>query len=180
MIRRVRWWDLASSVGRRADWTCGVRMVRLASGRFVVEDVNRGRWNPADRDELILATARRDGHVIAIGFEEDPGQAGKSQSAALARLLAGYAVHFVRPTGDKATRATPCASQWGQGNILVLKRPWTRDFLAELASFPRGRHDDQVDAFAGAFNFLARSHRGSADPVGVGRRPGVRPLIGAR
>ena len=32
---------------------------------------------------------------------------------------------------------------------------WIEPFLAELIAFPGGQHDDQVDAFADAFNDLA-------------------------
>jgi predicted phage terminase large subunit-like protein len=32
--------------------------------------------------------------------------------------------------------------------------PWLRDFLTELAAFPKGSHDDQVDAFTQGISYL--------------------------
>jgi hypothetical protein len=43
------------------------------------------------------------------------------------------------------------ASQCNVGNLAVVRAPWTRAFLEELADFPGGAHDDQVDALARAF-----------------------------
>jgi len=32
--------------------------------------------------------------------------------------------------------------------------PWLKDFERELAAFPNGRHDDQVDALSQALHYL--------------------------
>jgi hypothetical protein len=37
----------------------------------------------------------------------------------------------------------------------VLRAPWNRDLLDELESAPFGKQDDQMDALASAFNYLA-------------------------
>jgi hypothetical protein len=37
--------------------------------------------------------------------------------------------------------------------------PWVEDFIRQLAQFPRGRNDDDVDACTQALNVLARSER---------------------
>ena len=49
----------------------------------------------------------------------------------------------------------PAASQVEVGNIGVLDRPsWTPALLDELAGFPVGAKDDQVDALSRAFSML--------------------------
>lgn len=40
--------------------------------------------------------------------------------------------------------------------------------MEELELFPGGLHDDQVDAFSGAFNTLARTPMLEAIPIAVG------------
>lgn len=153
--QRVRCWDLAASGDASADFTCGVRMARAANGLFYLEDVVRGRWTPHARDQVILQTAQIDGPQVAVWLEEEPGSAGKSQSAALIRMLAGFAVRVERPTGDKPTRAAPLAAQLEAGNVRLVRGAWCAPFIDEALEFPVGRHDDQIDAVSLAFNKLA-------------------------
>ncbi len=41
------------------------------------------------------------------------------------------------------------------GDIFVLRGNWIGEFLDELAAFPHGSHDDQVDALSAAYGYLA-------------------------
>lgn len=48
---------------------------------------------------------------------------------------------------DKAVRAQSIRGRMAMNGLMVPKSaPWLNDFKAELASFPAGKHDDQVDA----------------------------------
>jgi predicted phage terminase large subunit-like protein len=40
------------------------------------------------------------------------------------------------------------------GNVKIVSGSWNNEFLSELEGFPERKHDDQVDAFAGAFSAL--------------------------
>lgn len=154
----VRAWDLAATKKMGTadpDWTVGVKAMRTASGRYVVLDVVRKRGGPEEVEQLILATAKADGRKVQISLPQDPGQAGKSQVANLGKQLAGYRVMATPETGDKATRAAPAAAQVNLGNVDMVRASWNAPFRAELAAFPGGTHDDQVDAFARAFSVIA-------------------------
>jgi predicted phage terminase large subunit-like protein len=158
VVERVRCWDLAATEqtgGRDPDWTVGLMMARMESGGYLVEDVVRFRGSPAEVERRLVETAARDGLDVAIGMSEDPGQAGKSQRAYLSGKLAGYVVRWARETGSKETRAMPWASQVESGNVWVLDRVWTGVFVRELAMFPFGSKDDQVDAGSRAFAEVA-------------------------
>ena len=148
-VQRVRYWDLAATID--GDYTCGVLMSRTQDGTFCIEDVRRGRWEPTQRDALILQTAKIDGYDVQVVLEQEPGSAGKSVTDYLTRRLAGYNVVFDRPTGPKEVRAQPLASQCGIGNLLLVAADWNEAFVDELSVFPNGLHDDQVDASCGAF-----------------------------
>ncbi|HTH99104.1 MAG TPA: phage terminase large subunit [Stellaceae bacterium] len=157
----VRAWDLAATaqVGTSdPDWTAGVKLGRLPDGRFVVIDVVRFRGGPLDVAEAIFNTARQDGTAVQIGLPQDPGQAGKQQITFLTTQLAGYRVMSSPETGSKETRAMPVAAQVEAGLIAMLDRPqWTGPFRDELASFPAGAKDDQVDALSRAFSMLVEA-----------------------
>jgi predicted phage terminase large subunit-like protein len=165
----VRAWDLAATgdTGRNdPDWTVGVKLSREDTGRYIVRDVSRIRGTPHQVEELILATAQRDGPKVIVAIPEDPGQAGKSQMSYLTRQLAGFHVIGARETGSKSTRAMPLASQVEAGNIAIVRADWNRIFLDELSDFPLGRKDDQVDALVRAFTTLTTRPR-SPGPIAV-------------
>ena len=45
-------------------------------------------------------------------------------------------------------------SQVNVGNLTIVEVLWNTQFLLELSSFPRGKHDDQVDTLSRVFNAL--------------------------
>ena len=51
------------------------------------------------------------------------------------------------PEGDKWMRMEAQTPRFEAGHVLLPEEaPWLADFLDELLTFPRGRHDDQVDS----------------------------------
>lgn len=160
----VRGWDLAATEDG-GDWTVGALIGMLPDGfsaaipvdgkrpRFIVADVVRGQWS-ADRVRAeMVAAAQRDPAGTRVALPQDPGQAGKDQVQQLKRLLAGYDV-VARPVqGAKELRAAGLSAMQRDGQIaLVVDDLWNGPLVAELEGFPRGSHDDQVDALAEAYN----------------------------
>lgn len=158
--RKVRAWDIGATRGA-GDFTAGVKVSRSAEGVFYVEIVARDQVGPAELERMILTTASADGAGCTIRLPQDPGAAGKAYTATLVRLLAGYPVKVVAPTGDKFTRALPAAAQAEAGNVRLVRGPWNEAFLNELCTFPSGTNDDQVDGFADAISELALAPPGS-------------------
>ena len=53
----------------------------------------------------------------------------------------------IKPEGSKMDRMAAQSAKIEAGHVLLPEdAPWLADFLNELLSFPRGRHDDQVDS----------------------------------
>lgn len=155
--RRVRAWDFAATEvkpGKRPDWTVGLRAA-LAGDVFYIEDVIRGQWKSSKVEDTLTNTASQDGTAVTVRMPEDPGAAGKADAATKVKLLKGYDVKTVRPTGEKSVRARPTSAQAEAGNIKLLRGPWNDAFLDEVCTFPASTNDDQVDAFADAINELA-------------------------
>jgi len=149
---RVRAWDKAATPGG-GDWTAGVRLSKTSEGIYYIEDVCRGQWNTADRDRMIRFTAEFvDGEKVKIYGEQEPGSAGVSDAAAFVRLLSGFAVKTERASGSKEIRADGFSAQVNAGNVRLIRGDWNKDFVEEMRQFPRGKHDDQVDAASLAFN----------------------------
>ena len=123
----------------------------------MARDVVRLRAGPHEVSETIVATAARDGSAVVIGLPQDPGQAGKQQVAWLTSRLVGHHVVASPETGSKVTRAAPVAALVEAGRLSMLRAAWNAAFTAELADFPHGRKDDQVDALARAYSLLAEA-----------------------
>lgn len=152
-LRTCRGWDLAATI--KGDYTAGVKVGVDSAGIYYVLDAKRGQWTPDDRNALMRQTASLDGTGCKIRLAQDPGQAGVDQVQSLTRMFAGYSVRSERVSGSKEVRADGFAAQVNAGNVRIVKGDWNQDFTEELRQFPRGKHDDLVDAAADAFNELA-------------------------
>lgn len=155
IIKRVRAWDFAATKDG-GDYTAGVLMGEGNDGRYYILDVVRGQYSSLEVESVLKATASRDGYDVEIHLPQDPGAAGKAQAQRQISLLSGYIAKSERMTGDKVTRAAAFAAQVEAGNLVLLRGSWNDEFINELGDFPLGKHDDQVDAAADAFNDLAR------------------------
>lgn len=154
----IRYWDRAatepSSENPDPDWTVGLKLGLTEANVAFVLDVQRFQATSFSVEERMRAIASQDGKSVRIGVEQDPGQAGKSEANYLVRALAGYDVRVYPATKDKETRAKPVSSQAEAGNVKIVRGKWNDAFLRELENFPKGEHDDQVDALSGAYNAL--------------------------
>jgi predicted phage terminase large subunit-like protein len=151
--RLTRYWDTAASQAK-GDWTVGVLLGLSPQNETWVLDVVRDRKDASGVERMMQETAQRDGRGVSIRYEEDKGDAGKQVTNSYARLLIGYDFRGVPVQGDKQTRASMYAAAQQNGLIVLAQASWNQTFIEEHRRFPRGRHDDQVDAAAGAFNTL--------------------------
>lgn len=158
-LKACRYWDTGATDGA-GDYTAGVMFAKhQKTGVYYVMDVARGQWASETRKLNQRQTADMDKaypinhHVTQIQSEE-PGSAGKDQAADFIRLMHGLPAKTCRETGDKPTRADALSSQVNIGMVKMVKGDWNKAFVAELKGFPNGKHDDQVDAVAGAFNWI--------------------------
>lgn len=162
---RVRFWDFAATEGG-GDFTVGALLARK-DDQVYIEDVRRGQWGSGKRDRIIREVCEADNKRHPFGVktwgEEQPGAAGKTMSLAFKKLLIGYSANTELASGSKEDRADGLASAFSTGNVHACRGEgdngptWYRDLIAELSSFPAGKHDDIVDACSGAFNKLSFS-----------------------
>ena len=98
--------------------------------------------------------------------EQEPGSGGLESAEGTIRNLAGYDVDRDRPTGRKYLRWRPISAQAEAGNVFYLRgQPWNKPYLDEMHNAEDGAAWplDQVDASAGAFNYLALHSREPGD-----------------
>ena len=160
-LAMCRSYDFAAS-DNKGDWTVGGLIgIDYANNNTVyIIDMSRSRKATAKRDAEIVSIGQSDGYDIPIVIPDDPGAAGSSVVVYLTQKLAGHVVKSWPVSGDKVTKATPLAGQFNIGNVVLVDAPWNDDFIKEFKSFPLGKNDDIVDAFAQGFNYLTQHPRG--------------------
>jgi predicted phage terminase large subunit-like protein len=159
--RWIRFWDLAATAKEASkngdpDFTVGARVGRDEAGNLYITSMVRGQWAWPKARERIQALARSEQIPVAVetvaGFK-----------AALGNLREDWPNEVpLREVGvdrDKLTRALPWFSLMEQGKVFAVAGPWLGEFKAELAAFPGGPHDDQIDAVSGAYGSLSRGVR---------------------
>ena len=170
--RMCRGWDKAATSTGKGARTAGVKGA-LVNRVFYIADVVKGRWGSAQREQIILDTAHRDGRSCMIRHEQEPGSGGKDSARATNLNLTGYDARAVPAAGkgDKEARARPLAAHASNGLVKIVRAPWNKEFLDELCAFPHAKLVDQVDAVALAFNSLALTLAPAAPAFG--RRGGA-------
>jgi predicted phage terminase large subunit-like protein len=80
-------------------------------------------------------------------FAKDPG-------------LVNVDIQPVKPNGDKVQRAQPWRRRAKNGKVFLVRGKWNLDFIRTVASFPKGRHDDDVDWVSGCVQMIAEEEGG--------------------
>jgi predicted phage terminase large subunit-like protein len=82
----------------------------------------------------------------------------KASGTQLIQELVAAGMHGVaayRPTGDKVMRLHAQTATIENGFVLLPREaPWLDGYVHELLTFPKGRHDDQVDSTAQALDWF--------------------------
>lgn len=163
---RLRWargWDIADTAidsknAKKSDWTVGVKLaIDDVSGVVYVVHVIRRKLDPAGVNSLILLTANEDGKKTHIAEGEG---SGKATVQARGKALMGYDYEVMPEREDKLTRGSPFRVQCTLGNVRVLRGDWNDAYIDCMTSFPVGKHDDDWDATANAFNRLTGMQAG--------------------
>lgn len=157
-ITQARFWDLASSMvnqkNNNPDFTAGCKMGMLNNDPVVVHVAHmaRVRMQPGERDNYIREIALEDGPDVVQVFEE----VDRGITESMRRMLEPHGIQVigVRSRVNKVDRSSNARSSLQMGRQVFEPGPWVADMISEMLRFPVGKHDDQVDAWSGAYNHL--------------------------
>lgn len=168
--------DLAYTAKTHADYSVAVVLAE-SDGKYYVLDVRR--------EQVALPEFTKTLRVLRDGY---PGARWlwytSSTEKGLADQLregAGFPLLGEIAAADKFVRAQPVAAAWNAGAVLVPRQAaWLSAFVSEVCGFSgvADKHDDQVDAFAAAFDLLKRGSgigQIRAFPNQIARRAEVNP-----
>jgi predicted phage terminase large subunit-like protein len=156
-LERTRGWDLALKEKQTSDFTAGALCAydRAADHFYIMDMVHEKMvWARAKPAIIKMSMIDKEEHgVVRIGMEAVSGfSIGRDEMAQ--SLLGELRVEERNPKTDKLLRAQPWLNKIEAGKVSMVVGEWNRRFLRELAVFPDGDHDDQVDAVSVAWEML--------------------------
>lgn len=136
--------DLAASTSTQADWTVAAVWAVTLEGDLIL--VDRVREKVEEHEHWDLVRPLRERYAVDVVFVESR-MFGTTMVVDATR--AGVPILELKADTDKWTRAVPASTRvnngraWFPGDV-----DWLDEWESELATFPNGAHDDQVDVFA--------------------------------
>ena len=148
----VQSWDVAMTASNGSDWSVCTTWV-IESGHYHLIDVYRARLTfPQVKRAVVQKRTEFAAQTVLI---EDVGIG----TGLIQQLRAEREVHPIglTPEGSKVDRMVAQSAKIEAGQVyLPATAPWLAEFMAEIAAFPNGRHDDQVDSLSQALGWMSR------------------------
>lgn len=168
-LRFIRAYDLASTlpdkeVNKNPDYSRGILGgYDRDTGIFYVCDMVSLRDRPARVQQMIEATAQKDGKNVYVCLAKDPGSAAEealqNKRARLGRL--GFKTLVSKTRGSKLERAEGFLIAAQNMQVCLVRGDWNRPFLEELENFTgktnNKEKNDIVDATSDCFNQCTNS-----------------------
>lgn len=155
-------WDMSYKDSIDSDFVVGLVAARRGADTYLI-DRAKGKWGFGDTYREVRALVAR--YPLSRTILVEDAANGPAIIDSLKHVVPGIVA--VRPEGGKVARAQAVQPQVEAGNVylpnprpygqLVPSRAWVEDFVHQLTVFPRGAHDDDVDAFT---QLLVRWRRG--------------------
>lgn len=163
----VRFWDLAGTPKEEKkkndpDFTAGA-LVGFKDNILYIGNIRASRDTPMKIENMVKKTAEFDDsqyNMVYQYWEEEGGAGGKHITDHYNILLAAHWRQAYRVGKNKAFYIDLLANKAETGEVKVVNGKWLHEihdgntFLDEAEEFPKGRHDDRIDAVAKASYIL--------------------------
>lgn len=150
-IRIIQSWDCASKATQHADYSVCTTWGVTRTEHIYLLHVFRGRLEYPDLRRKVRELAVQ--HKASILLIEDT-VAGTPLIQELSREVLAH-IKAIKPKGDKVVRMQIQTPAIEAGNVWIPQEAyWLGDYLNELAMFPKGKYDDQIDSTAQALAYI--------------------------
>lgn len=148
--RRVQSWDTAIKNQDKHDASVCLTFAE-SNGRSYLLDARVFRYEYPELKRVFYAQAEQWQPDIILLEDRASGQ----QLLQDAKKETHLPLMGIQPKGDKLTRFLNVLPMIEAGRLMLPEHaPWLADFESELLGFPKGTHDDQVDALTQYLNWL--------------------------
>ena len=154
----VQSWDTALTATQASDYSVCTTWLKRGQSFYLLNVFRRRLEYPELKHALEQQRMRYWPDAVLI---EDKG----SGTSLLQDLRSEWDLtpFAIQPEADKPTRMMTQTALIEAGQVfLPTDAPWLADFRHELVTFPKGRHDDQVDSVSQFLNWAKRRGSGRA------------------
>ena len=139
-------WDCTFKDTDGSDWVVGLVVGRIGADKYILER-RRARLSYTETRRAIVQQRADWPEMYEIAIEDKAN--GTAVINDLNSLISGLVP--VEPLGGKEARAAAIEPQVAAGNVFLPENAdWLDEWIDEFAAFPKGKHDDQVDALSQA------------------------------
>jgi predicted phage terminase large subunit-like protein len=158
-------WDLAFKDLKTSDFIACLVGELYGADIYLTDYVMKRASFTASCDEIRQMQSKHP-HLDAILVEDKAN--GPAVADALAQEISG--IVLVNPEGGKISRAYAAQPTLKSGNVYlpnpndpqtgraIPERTWVKAFIKNCGTFPKGTHDDDVDAFTQLVRYLRGTH----------------------
>lgn len=176
--RGIQVWDTALTEREESDYSACVTAFVTRDGIFIA-DVFRARLDFPSLKRSMIAQHEHWNEIFPIGrIYIEQKQSGISVMQALKKDSYLPVMELEKDTKmgkSKLQRANAASDYLASGRVSFPQNAgWLTDFESELFGFPRGKHDDMVDAFVHAVNTLKGGGKGKKNSLGRFREDAAR------
>lgn len=125
--------------------------------RLVLADMRRAQANVYDAKQMVKEAMLAAGARIPMRSGEANMDKIYLTSLRADADLVGYSIQNLERNqmpGDKVAKAQRWIELVHAGRVYIVQGAWNDEFFAEMESFPRGVHDDQIDAVSVAVAYF--------------------------
>ena len=144
-------WDTALTANELSDYSAAVVLLVRAQSAFIFDVVRARLEFPELRRKVIELDRlwRPSCHHYSLLIED------KGSGTSLIQDLRHNGIHpiAIKPKAEKVMRANAHTARIEAGAVFLPEHaPWLEKFRREILAFPKGRHNDQVDALSQALD----------------------------
>jgi predicted phage terminase large subunit-like protein len=161
-LQWYRYCDLALGATETSDWNSSIAVaLDEKTGDLILRDRIKVRELESFLGQTKAAMLSDHEQGTEWGVEDVAFQRLVVQQFLKDKSLVKISIRAVKPSGDKVERARPWQLRAKQGHVKLVRGPWNLDFIREATSFPKGRHDDDVDTVSGGVQMISEGSGGS-------------------
>jgi predicted phage terminase large subunit-like protein len=144
--------DVATSTKARSDFFVIATVALDREGNYYVVNIVREKLMAPEQRELVKQNYLHHPKTVWVLIETVAYQLALFQE--LSKM--NVPCRTYRPRNKKEDRAISASAVFSARRVyLPVEAEWLNEFRDEFTSFPRGRHDDQIDAISSLFEELA-------------------------
>jgi predicted phage terminase large subunit-like protein len=149
--------DTAWKTKETNDYTAGIAYGIRDKHIYILEVWRRKIESTALEGAILALTNKWSAYAMvqAVIIEETPNSEPIIRSL---EKTSPYSIKGITPKGEKAVRLKAvCGIMSNERLSLVSGSDWELDFIDELCIFPKGKHDDQVDALSLGLGYIQQN-----------------------